>query len=176
MALNRRPTLADVARVLLDPDADDLHEDLSAVARGDEHPDELEEEFPLVPHAVAAALAVGREERAWALTSLAVELTSLGHHDEALDVLRASVKLRASERVRVAALTCAVAIRCRQGEHDDALRIGELVLHSTGEIRLLRVIGRLLRERSEITGDLRLGSEALRYFERADLEEAFESA
>ena len=179
MALNPRGSRADGARVHPDHDTDEPRDDLTAAAAPDGEPDDDDDDgegIPLVAHAVAAALATSREERSWALNALAVELTTLGEHDEALEVLRASVKLGGSERSRAAALTCAVAVRCRQAQYDDAMRIGDVVLRSTGDVRLLRVVGRVFTESFGATGDDRLRDAARRHYERADLEETFDAS
>ena len=131
------------------------------------------EEYALVPSALEAALAADLDDRAWALITLGGVLAVLGHYEEALDALRGSIELRSSEEARVAALLCAAAIRCDQGELEEASRIAHVVENTTGDPKLLRLLARVFLRTADLNSSAELQEHARRFLERANLEEAF---
>ncbi|MBA2474350.1 MAG: hypothetical protein H0V40_00105 [Actinobacteria bacterium] len=131
------------------------------------------EDDALLTHVLALARAEGADEHAWALTALGATLALLGYYDDALQVLRDAIRVQPSAEAKIAALVCAAAIRCDQGEPADALRIGELVETRTGDAGILRLLGRVFLDTGREIGDERLSSQGRRCIERAELEEAF---
>lgn len=131
------------------------------------------EDLARIAQTLRVAPAADREERSWALNTLAVALATLGHPSEALGVLRASVRLEASEESRVAALACAAVTRADQGEHDDAARLARIVNGSSGDARMLAALGTALARRAAAADDAELGEAASECLRWADLEDAF---
>ena len=134
------------------------------------------EELARIAQTLRVAPAGDLEERAWALNTLSVALATLGHPSEALGVLRASVKLEASEEARVAALACAALIRAEQGEYEDAARLARIVGGACGDPRMLAALGTVLARRALEADDEDLGEAASQCLRWADLETAFEAA
>ena len=135
-----------------------------------------DEDDALLAHVLALARAQEIEERAWAMTALGGVLAAFGHLEDALETLRAAVRLQPSAQTKLAALVCAAAIRCDQGEYADAVRIGELVLTRTGDASLLRVLGEVYLRTAAEAADGRLREQGRRCFERAELEDALTRA
>ena len=131
------------------------------------------EELARIAQTLRVAPAADLEERAWALNTLSVALATLGHPTEALGVLRASVKLEASEDSRVAALACAALIRAEQAEYEDAARLARVVGGACGDPRLLSALGTALHRLAFEAGDDELGEAASECLRWAGLETAF---
>lgn len=152
-------------------------EELWQAVCGRPGPDDGErEELARIAQTLKVAPAADVEERAWALNTLAVALATLGHEGEALGVLRAAVRLEASEEARIAALACASLVRADQGQPEDAARLARIVYGATGDARMLASLGTALARRAAATDDAELAEVASECLQWADLEDAFASA
>jgi len=154
--------------------ASELFEELQASVRAATEGDRSES--ALVERALDAALTDDLEERAWALVTLGGVLSVLGHFDQALDALRTAIRTTRSNESRVAALITAAAIRCDQGEFEDAARIGVVIENNTGDAHLLRLLGQVFLRTADLAGSEALQAQGRRCLERAALEEAFANA
>ena len=154
--------------------AGELFEELQASVRAATRGDETKAR--LVERALDAALTDDLEERAWALVTLGGVLSVLGHYEQALDALRTAIRTTRSNESRVAALITAAAIRCDQGEFDDAARIGVVIENNTGDPKLLRLLGQVFLRTADLAGSEELQGQGRRCLERAELEDAFERA
>ena len=134
------------------------------------------EELARIAQTLQVAPAADLEERAWALNTLSVALATLGHPSEALGVLRASVKLEASEEARIASLACAALIRAEQGEYEDPARLARVVGGACGDSRMLSALGTALARCALVADDDDLGEAASECLRWADLENAFDAA
>ncbi|MFN2469865.1 MAG: hypothetical protein ABR583_02540 [Gaiellaceae bacterium] len=132
-----------------------------------------DEELARIAQTLTVAPVGDVEERAWALNALAAALATLGLPGEALAVLRASVRVEASNEARIASFACAAVIRADQGEFEDAARLARMVEDATGDPELLRALGRALEERAREAGDEELLDAALGCVRWADLEDAY---
>jgi hypothetical protein len=79
-------------------------------------------------YAIDAAVAVGRDEQAWALVALAARLREDGDRKRGLAVLDAAVALNPGWEVQSAAFTTAAAIHCDLGDLDTARAICDQTL------------------------------------------------
>lgn len=122
----------------------------------------------LVAYARAAARGTSARDRAGALVSLGATLRKAGRWSEAIDVLREARSLTDDVKVQVAAMTCEVAIRCDQGEDEEARRIGESARELASTPFLLKALGRAWMDGFRATGILEFRDRALQCFELAE--------
>lgn len=121
-----------------------------------------------------AARSTTPNERAWALISLCTTLRREGRSGEALEAAQEAESLAEDTRVRVAAVTCSVAVNCDLEEDETARRLGtdaENALRAEGlapSHHLSRALGRAWSNGFRATGLMAFHEEAERYFAIAE--------
>jgi hypothetical protein len=93
--------------------------------------------------AVRAAVEPGREQRAWALVTLATRLRADGSRELARIAIDAAVALDAGPGPTRAAYTCAVALHADDGDLRTAVKLGEELLQEGHFPELLQAMSRV---------------------------------
>ena len=105
----------------------------------------------LLDYAIHAAIEPDRDQRAWALVSLAKQLRDDEQHERALNVLDAVVALDPSWDAQSAAFTVAAAIHCDRKEFDKARAICDETMDRGINVYVLKTAARVYWESAQAT-------------------------